>query len=570
MKFSPLNLLGADLIGKIVLVKGWVVEKNGYFYLIEKAIYECFNCGLKIPKGKIPKNLKMFFYCPTKKCQFGKTKGRLFLNTKESVFSGFQEIKIQQKLENKDLENSFLTLNVRLFGTFSKSSVLGGKLKVGGVLLPNLKTTRIQKTICEEFYLHAFFVEPITFLTKHKETKKKKELVKIFKDPKVYSRVSFSIAPSIYGFEDVKKATVLSLLSSNSSKESCFSRVGDCFNFFFTSGSGTGKSSFLRKISELGNPGILVNSSFFFKKVLWGLKSKIPYYKKVTKEINPFPIKGLLCVDEVFHYQKNQISVLLEILENNYVYQNHPNFFKGNSKEFNIIATTSFTELFFYSSREGIQLKNFFLNFDLCFLPENFSNFQFDFNLASHITSLFQKGEIETTFKIIKKETLKNFFLEAGKIFPFFPKSLFDLIIYNYLLLRSQNLENFEKGLSMRILFPIFRLSRALARLKFHSIVSYLDIQEACRLIGTSIKSLEVLKRKDFSQNQVDLRKKIYYLIRNFSIQEEKLSIDLLNLEILIFGKGFSRQSLVDCLRFYEDLNVWKINVSRGELLFLI
>mmetsp|Transcript_15462 Transcript_15462/g.31179 ORF Transcript_15462/g.31179 Transcript_15462/m.31179 type:complete len:123 (+) Transcript_15462:1229-1597(+) len=122
----------------------------------------------------------------------------------------------------------------------------------------------------------------------------------------------------------------------------------------------------------------------------------------------------------------------------------------------------------------------------------------------------------------------------------------------------------------MRILFPIFRLSRALARLKFHSIVSYLDIQEACRLIGTSIKSLEVLKRKDFSQNQVDLRKKIYYLIRNFSIQEEKLSIDLLNLEILIFGKGFSRQSLVDCLRFYEDLNVWKINVSRGELLFLI
>lgn len=571
MRVSTIDLIGADFIGKLIMVKGFVVKIDTVYNFIKEGIYRCSSCGLKISKKKIREKFRPFFFCPTKKCQLGKIKGRLFINIKESIFEKFQEIKIQETFNQKKNMEVFWSLNIRLFGQATRTCLPGEKIKAAGILLPEISISSLKKIQCEKIYLEALFLEKNDIRTKNREKKKKKEIVTIFKDPEVYSRVAFSLAPSIFGFWDIKKAAVLSLLSFNSCGKTGFSNIREGINILFGGSSGTGKSSLLKMISDLGNPGFFINSPFFFEKTQPFFENKnFNFDPKLKKSEQFFPKKGIICIDEIIQPGKNKVSFLVDLFSEPNNLWDQSDLKVVSTSSFSIVATASTQDLFLFYLKGGHQLKQFFSHFDLCFFSNNYPNFEFDYNLANHMTNLYNSGKIETKFKIIKKEILKIFFLEARKVSPFFPKSLFDLIIYNYIVLRAQNSEHSEKGVTVLILFSIFRLSTALARLRFHVKVSPFDIHEASRLIGSSNESFDVLKQKKSIKEQSKLRRKIYDLIRNLSIRKKKLTVDLLNLENFVLTKGFSRQNLVDCLGYYEDRNIWTISVSQAKLVFLI
>lgn len=130
---------------------------------------------------------------------------------------------------------------------------------------------------------------------------------------------------------------------------------------------------------------------------------------------------------------------------------------------------------------------------------------------------------------------------------------------------------------SARTLLGVLRLAQAMARLRFSDVVSVEDVNEALRLIDVSKASLY---DNDGGQNGRDGRNyqsptdRIYDIIRTMSKDPEdgwRLVEELRLQEIRdrVLAKGFKLQELEDCLREYEDMNIWFINDAQTKLTWI-
>jgi len=57
--------------------------------------------------------------------------------------------------------------------------------------------------------------------------------------------------------------------------------------------------------------------------------------------------------------------------------------------------------------------------------------------------------------------------------------------------------------------------------------------------------------------------------VRDLSLECKHSELELPKLEKLILKKGFSREEFVNCLGHYEGLNIWKLSIFTGKLIFL-
>ena len=144
------------------------------------------------------------------------------------------------------------------------------------------------------------------------------------------------------------------------------------------------------------------------------------------------------------------------------------------------------------------------------------------------------------------------------------------MVMYNYILLRANVIENFNKELNLKILISIIRLSIALAKLNFKDLISTNDTKEALRLINSSFLSIKNIKlsRKKIFENSIE--NKIYNLIRKISLQKANSILDLPYLAKISLSMGFSKENFAKCLEIYENLNIWAISLKQMKLVFLI
>jgi DNA replication licensing factor MCM7 len=123
MKSVSVRQIKARSIGKLINVKGIVTRVTEVKPMLQVATYTCDRCGAETYQpigGPVFMPLEM---CQSQDCQTNKSGGRLYLQTRGSKFTKFQEIKIQEHVNIKHLTDC-LKLNSRYLRLIKYQSVI--------------------------------------------------------------------------------------------------------------------------------------------------------------------------------------------------------------------------------------------------------------------------------------------------------------------------------------------------------------------------------------------------------------------------------------------------------------
>ena len=207
----------------------------------------------------------------------------------------------------------------------------------------------------------------------------------------------------------------------------------------------------------------------------------------------------------------------------------------------------------------------------MVFFKENGLSYTQNQKISNYLLENFgKKNDILQNKNSIDKNILRAFFSESEHIYPKFTKISIEMVIYNYVLLKTGDVEKFRVNLNIKHLISIIRLSMALAKLNFRNIISIIDTKEASRLLISSIMSIKKFKLSETQYTSMSNENNIYNLIRKTSLQLKKSILSLLYLSKLSFSMGFSGEDFAKCLETYENLNIWAISLKQMKLVFLL
>jgi DNA replication licensing factor MCM7 len=564
----------ATLIGKFSYVRGRIARQNSIRLILTDAVYFCNVCKIKINQKVNYEKFKPLLHCPSKFCRKKIINNKVYLDLSLSFFEKYQEIALKedQEIHQKAKKN----LTIQLQGEFVQNFKIGEMIQVAGILLPSDPKFSREPLDEKTLYLNAMYLYRKISFDKKLENKLnlRQKILEICKDSNFYSLISNSIAPNIYGNLDNKKALLLSMLSSFSSKNSNSYNLKSSINILIVGSNGSGKSSLLKFISDMTATGLYLNSSFLIDSLGLQIDEEKYIERPFNLRNNSFLglNKGLLCVDEIETFSIEKKKIFYEILEQQFCEElKYSNRF--NSR-FTIIASSLdlSKSLFFQKSLEKkSEIIDLYKKFDLFLSLDNSDVKNYDLNIAKYITEKYKyqkKKPINNS--LLEKKTLDAYLIEASKTHPFFPAKLFDLVTYNYVISKVQETNDQIILSDVKYIFTIFRLSLSLAQLRFQILVSESDVQEAIRLAELSKKTVYISEKKGKEGVKITTQNKIYNLIRNVSYHEKMLSIDLFSIEKLILSHGYSRLDLIECLDFFESLNVWTISLTQGKIVFLV
>lgn len=216
--------LRAEHVGKLVVVDGIVKRASEVRPEVYEITFQCPSCGELINIKQEARVLKAPEVCPN--C--GNKKG--FKQVAEKFYDT-RWIVIEEPFEITSGERpSDLIVHLKEDLVTPKMQYRtdpGNRIKVTGVLrqLPRRVRGSISKQM--EIYLDAIYVESVETEWEEIEITEEdeKKIIELAKDPQIYDKIVASIAPTIYGLEDVKLAIALQLFGGEEHIQKDKSRV---------------------------------------------------------------------------------------------------------------------------------------------------------------------------------------------------------------------------------------------------------------------------------------------------------------------------------------------------------
>ncbi len=180
--------------------------------------------------------------------------GRLCLQTRGSKFVKYQEIKIQEHSEQVPVGNIPRALTIIAKGENTRSCRPGDHVGITGTFLPVLKVgfRQAQQGLLSDTFIEA---HSIAQLNKQEDEEMladqltDEEAARICEDD-FYSKLTTSIAPEIYGHEDIKKALLL-MLVGGVDKNPKGMKIRGSINICLMGDPGVAKSQLLNYIDRL-------------------------------------------------------------------------------------------------------------------------------------------------------------------------------------------------------------------------------------------------------------------------------------------------------------------------------
>jgi DNA replication licensing factor MCM7 len=217
-KVVPIRQLKAELIGSYVQVRGMVTKVSDVRPIVSVACYFCEICGFEVYHTVTSKSYMPLVDCPSAICRQNNTKGKLLPNNRDSKFMPYQEIRVQETPDQIPQGSIPRSFSIVAKGETTRQATPGDIVVVTGVFLPaQIESFRGMSTkLIHDTYLEAFQI-----------IREKKKYVDISITPELqsrideirnidaYSRMAKSIAPEIYGMDDVKKALLLLMVGGS-------------------------------------------------------------------------------------------------------------------------------------------------------------------------------------------------------------------------------------------------------------------------------------------------------------------------------------------------------------------
>ncbi|XP_016108798.1 DNA replication licensing factor MCM7 [Sinocyclocheilus grahami] len=568
----------ADGIGQLVTVRGIVTRATEVKPMMTVATYTCDQCGAETYQPIASPSFTPLIMCPSQECVTNKSGGRLYLQTRGSKFIKFQELRIQEHSDQVPVGNIPRSMTIYARGENTRVAQPGDHVAVSGIFLPLLRSGFRQAVqgLLSETYLECHC---ITLMNKTEDDElgteelSDEELRQITEED-FYEKLAGSIAPEIYGHEDVKKALLL-LLVGGVEQAPRGMKIRGNINICLMGDPGVAKSQLLSYIDRLAPRSQYTTGRGSSGVGLTAAVMRDPVTGEMTLEGGALVLAdlGVCCIDEFDKMADADRTAIHEVMEQQTISIAKAGIMTSLNARCSILAAAN-PAYGRYNPRktleQNIQLPAALLSrFDLLWLIQDKPDADNDLRLAQHITYVHQHcKQPPTHFSPIHMQLMRRYISKCKQKQPVVPEALSDYITAAYVEMRKEaRVSKDTTFTSARTLLSILRLSTALARLRMVDVVEKEDVNEAMRLMEMSKDSLQADKTNNTrSQRPADV---IFSLLRELAGEGALRSVRVAEAEQRCVSRGFTPVQFQAALDEYEELNVWQINQARSRVTFV-
>jgi len=478
-------------LDEIVVVEGIVRQASDVRPQVVNAKFECPSCGTVISVLQIDKKFR-----EPSRCSCGR-RGGFKLISKEMVDT--QRVVIEESPESLSGGEQPKRLN-----TFVKEDLVepqmeekttpGAKIRIIGILkevpVP-LSTGGVSTRFELAVEVNNLIQLEETFEDLNISEEDERQILELAEDPEIYSKLSESITPSVWGYKEIKKSLVLQLFGGVQKIRSDGEKTRGDMHILLIGDPGVAKSVTLGFMANISPKGRYVVGKSTSGAGLTATVVRDEYLKGWSLEAGAMVLsnKGLVCIDELEKMDPQDRSAMHEAMEQQTVTISKANVQASLRAETSVLAAANpkFGRFDPYQSiAQQIDLPPTLINrFDIIFTLRDLPDKENDTKVATHVLEEHRREKAEMR---IPRELFRKYVAYAKqRIKPQLTTEAIDALKKFYVDLRNKPVSSDAAvkpiPISARQLTALIRMSEAAAKVKLQKEVLKEDAEIAINLM---------------------------------------------------------------------------------------
>jgi replicative DNA helicase Mcm len=517
--------------------------------------------------------------CATDGCTFKK----LELMPKLSKFVDSQKLRIQESPEGLRGGEQPQTLDVDVTDDLSGKVSPGDRVIINGILRSVQRIVKGEKSTVFDIFLECNSIEIAEkeFEEVEIDEKSENEILTLSKDPMIYRMITHSIAPTIYGSEDVKQAIALQLFGGIAKEMPDGTHLRGDIHVLLIGDPGIAKSQLLRYVVKLSPRAIYTSGQSSTAAGLTATAVKDEFGEgRWTLEAGALVLAdmGVAAVDEMDKMEKGDRSALHEAMEQQSISVAKAGITATLKSRCALLGAANPKygrfDMFGDISDQINMPPSLLSRFDLIFIMTDQPEQKRDLAIAEHILKAHSTGELIAQHKKTPIPGVTDeYILEQLKpVMPDIEPSLFrkyvayskrscypmlsaeakDALVNYYLKLRGIAEPNKPVPVTARQLEALVRLAEASARIRLSSTIEQGDAERVIHIVDACLRQIAYDARTGtfdidkvvtgISKEKRDIVRVIKDAIRDIGGEGRRAGID--QVIDAVSGKGFAREKV--------------------------
>jgi replicative DNA helicase Mcm len=531
---NSLRRIGSENIGRLLLIDGIIVRSTSVKPLLIKAAFQCRKCNAMSyveQAGVLMRGPGVCAHCRSKIFEFME---------KQSTFMNSQEIRIQERPEDLPPGQLPRAMDIKLSEDLVDIARPGDRVSITGAARAQQEFAgRKARLRTFDLLLDANYVDVMGKEVEVVEIspEDERQIRELAKDPFIHRKLIASLAPSIYGYGDIKEAVLYLLFGGVSKRLPDGVTIRGEINVLLVGDPGTAKSQLLQYVARIAPRGLYTSGR---GTTAAGLTAAVVREKSggMVLEAGALVLadKGIACIDEMDKMRPEDRVAIHEALE-----QHTVSVAKGG-----IVATLNARAAVLAAANPSLGRYDPYRNitdninlpvtllsrFDLLFIMKDTPEADADSRMSEHILTLHRLKAPPQEPPMLP-EQLRKYIAYAKRIEPVLTEEAVNEIRQYYLKMRSlSGSTESPVAITPRQLEALVRLAEARARSFLRDRVETEDARAIIRLMTLSLQDVGI----DTATGKVDidvimtgkpksLRDKMQVILSTFVDLEKQLGI---------------------------------------------
>jgi replicative DNA helicase Mcm len=478
-------------LNEMICIEGIIRQASDVRPQVVNAKFECPSCGTIISVLQIEKKFR-----EPSKCSCGR-RGGFRLMSKEMVDT--QRLVIDESPES--LKGGEQPKRINVFvkedlvePRMEEKTTPGSRVKVIGVLkevpVP-LQSGGLSTRFELAIEVNNIIPMEETFEELNVSEEEEIKILELSKDPKIFENLAKSIAPSVWGYEEIKKSLVLQLFGGVQKEHADGQKSRGDLHILLIGDPGVAKSVTLCFMANISPKGRYVVGKSASGAGLTATVVRDEYLRGWSLEAGAMVLanKGLVCIDELEKMDPQDRSAMHEAMEQQTITISKANVQATLRAETSVLAAANpkFGRFDPYQPiAQQIDLPPTLINrFDVIFTLRDIPDKKKDEMIADHVLLEHQKKSVEV---LVSKEIFRKYVAYAKqRVKPALSEEAVAEIKKFYIDLRNKPVSSESAvrpiPISARQLQALVRMAEASAKLRLSDTVTVGDAKEAIDLM---------------------------------------------------------------------------------------